>query len=101
MLYKCANPRCSILFRKMNEGRLFRLPQLRPAGGRNLRRTAVGLEYFWLCDQCQLSFTLAFCSDSEIVVVPAPRLPTRKLPQTVRQALVQQGAAPREAEWNA
>ena len=79
MLYKCANPRCSILFRKMNEGRIFRLPQVRPATGKNLRRTAASLEYFWLCDHCALFFSPAFCADSGLMVVPAPGLTARSL----------------------
>ena len=62
MLHKCANPPCSRLFRKMNEGKLFQL-------SRHSAR-AQGPQYFWLCDACVLFFTLAVNSDSIVKIVP-------------------------------
>src|SRR5579864_527318 len=77
MLHKCANPRCSSLFRKMNQGRLFQIAQRPVSRDERLRRAGVpGVKYFWLCDQCQTFFTLAFRPDSGVMVVPLAVLPT-------------------------
>jgi hypothetical protein len=79
MLHKCANPRCSSLFRKMNEGRLFQVPHPPTSRHEKLHRAGIpGVEYFWLCDQCQTFFTLAFRPDSGAMVIPLAGLPTGK-----------------------
>jgi hypothetical protein len=70
MLHKCANPLCSRLFRKMNEGRLF---QLSSHSARAWRQGAHALEYFWLCDQCALFLTVAISDDSVVSVIPRTR----------------------------
>ena len=67
MLHKCANPCCSRLFRKMNEGKLF---QLSPHGAGGRRRRSQTLQYFWLCDQCKLVFTLAISETSSVIAIP-------------------------------
>ncbi len=62
MVSKCANPSCSAVFRRMGEGRLFRiefqasLPENAPfePGQQARRRT----EYFWLCAQCAALMTI-------------------------------------------
>jgi hypothetical protein len=103
MLHKCANSRCSNLFRKMNEGRLFQLPQSRASGEKNLRHAARhGFEYFWLCDQCRLFFTLSFRPDSGVVVVPLPGLATGKIPQVAaKSSATEIQAVLGEIQWNA
>ena len=70
MLYKCANPLCSRLFRRMSQGRLFQLPR-NSAGESPRSSTRHTPEYFWLCDKCKLHFTLAFHPNSGIFLVPA------------------------------
>lgn len=66
MLHKCANPSCSRLFRKMSEGRLFHFRQ-QSARGRQARTEF--REYFWLCDECTLSFTLSPGTDGCVKLV--------------------------------
>lgn len=76
MLHKCANPLCSRLFRRMNEGRVFLLPQ-HPASG-NLRSLGIrAREYFWLCDECEPYFKIGFHPDSGVFVISVP--PSSKL----------------------
>ena len=103
MLHKCANSRCSNLFRKMNEGRLFHLPQSRASGEKKRRHAARhGFEYFWLCDQCRLFFTLSFRSDSGVVVVRLPGLATGKIPQVAAESSATGiQAVLGELQWNA
>jgi hypothetical protein len=62
MVSKCANPSCSAVFRRMGEGRLFRiefqasLPEdARFDPGRQVRRRT---EYFWLCSGCAPLMTI-------------------------------------------
>jgi hypothetical protein len=63
----------------MNDGRLFQLPQRPASRKRKLRRTGIsGMEHFWLCDQCQTFFTLAFRPDSGVTVIPLAELTTSK-----------------------
>src|SRR5579864_498802 len=79
MLHKCANPRCSSLFRKMHEGRLFQLPHRPASRDKRLHSASLpGVKYFWLCDQCQTSCTLAFRPDSGVTVIPLAGLTTGK-----------------------
>jgi hypothetical protein len=68
MLHKCANPPCSRLFRKMSEGKLFQLSR----HSAHSQRGATGWEYFWLCDQCALLFTLTVSAESAVNIVPLP-----------------------------
>jgi hypothetical protein len=87
----------------MNEGRLFQLPQSRASGEKNLRHAARhGFEYFWLCDQCRLFFTLFFRPDSGVVVVPLPGLATGKTGQVGAESSEPgMQAVLREIQWNA
>lgn len=72
MLAKCANPSCSVSFRYLQEGRLFRLeadPELTPsvnsyAGSHNR------VEYFWLCSHCSEFMALHLGQDGTVVNVP-------------------------------
>jgi hypothetical protein len=65
MLAKCMNPSCSVSFRYLNEGRLFRLEQSDPAKSANLRAT----EYFWLCNRCSTSMTLRLAEGGGVMTV--------------------------------
>ncbi len=64
MLAKCANPKCSAVFRYFGSGKLFRTP-IGPAHGANVS----ALEHFWLCPECVNTMTLAVESTGRIVVM--------------------------------
>ena len=79
MLYKCANPACSNLFRRMSEGKLyyveteyFESPKHRPHVGRkrHLRR----VEHYWMCDECSPFLSLAFDKDRGVITMPLPNM---------------------------
>ena len=70
MLAKCANPSCSVLFRRLDEGTLFRLEN-DPALAlelSDLKRP----EYFWLCGCCSETVMLRLDGDAGLRVVPSP-----------------------------
>ena len=65
MLGKCANPVCLASFRKLGTGKLFAFEM-----GMNARSAAIASNpdstktgqtpvFFWLCETCSLTFTLA------------------------------------------
>jgi hypothetical protein len=66
MLHKCVNPECAKLFRSMSAGKLFQVESERcdtrtlspqpPRASRDRPR----VEYFWLCDECSVQWTLTF-----------------------------------------
>jgi hypothetical protein len=90
------------LFRKMNQGRLFQLPQRPVSRDQFLRRPAShGMEYFWLCDQCRLLFTLSFRPDSGVVVVPMSRLVNAKTARVTAESLTRIQPIPGGIRWNA
>jgi hypothetical protein len=64
MLAKCANPKCSAVFRYFGAGRLFRLPTGAPCDS-----SAMPLEHFWLCPDCVNTMTLAVESTGRVVVM--------------------------------
>ena len=75
MLYKCANEACHTRFRRLREGKLFRVeteyfsdrgPSLAPRKNRPLRR----IEHYWLCDACAPFVTLSFDKTRGVVTVP-------------------------------
>lgn len=71
MLAKCSNPSCSVAFRHLQEGRLFRLesdPVIRT--GKTAR-----MEHFWLCDRCSSTMILSLGEDETVLTVPV-REPT-------------------------
>lgn len=85
MLAKCANPACSIPFRRLSEGKLF---QVETAGSpsEGIYDVRKGkpphrIEHFWLCNQCAVLVTLTFDARVGIVTVP---LPARDLTKRVR-----------------
>jgi hypothetical protein len=99
MLHKCANPHCSTLFRKMNQGRLFQVsPRISHLGG-DLRQ-ARKAEYFWLCDPCSLRFTLGVDPNSGVIVRPFPAIGAeRPNGESVRSLAGNRKARKGEPRW--
>ncbi len=68
MLGKCCNPSCSVPFRYLRNGKLFRLeadPRVRTSKPNKL-------EYFWLCDHCSPRMSLKISNGgSALPVSPA------------------------------
>ena len=74
MLAKCANPSCSVSFRYLQEGRLFRLeadPELTPSVN-SYASSQRSVEYFWLCSHCSEFMALHLGQDGTIVNVSLP-----------------------------
>jgi hypothetical protein len=74
MLSKCANPSCSTRFLYLREGKLFHLAP--PGNSRSMSdsRDWTGgerrPEYYWLCNVCATSLTLAFDKRTGMILVP-------------------------------
>ncbi len=71
MVEKCANPRCSAIFRTLREGRVFVKEiegDARGEGGRRSRQ----LHYFWLCSSCCRTMTVVTENGRNITVAPLP-----------------------------
>lgn len=69
MVAKCSNPSCSALFRRLAEGRLFRLepdPTL-PGSSKSNR-----VEYFWLCGSCSAAMTLHVGGEGKVIPIALP-----------------------------
>jgi hypothetical protein len=64
MLAKCANPRCSVPFRYLESGELFRLE-----GDRTTSPVTGRREYFWLCRSCSHTMSLRLAEDAVVKVV--------------------------------
>ncbi len=70
MVAKCSNPVCSARFRRLKEGKLFRLetdPILTPT-------TVKVKEYFWLCRGCSSTMTLHLGEDGKVSPVLLPKV---------------------------
>lgn len=67
MLGKCANPPCSAPFRRLGDGRLFRLEP-----DPTLRLSNPKTEYFWLCPTCSAEMTLRIDGSGTVVTAPFP-----------------------------
>ena len=78
MLAKCSNPSCSVPFRRLHDGRLFRL-ESDPA---HRKDKSNHVEYFWLCHRCSSTMTLRLGKDGTVVAVPIPK-PIRGVPDNV------------------
>lgn len=63
MLAKCANPKCSAVFRYLGAGKLFRMPVGAARGSRS------ALEHFWLCPECVNTMALAVETTGRVVVM--------------------------------
>ena len=66
MVSTCANPDCTVPFRRLREGRLIVIDRFRDA---DLARRP---EYFWLCDQCARRFTLVIGPENLVSCVSCP-----------------------------
>jgi len=80
MVAKCANPSCSVSFRSLQEGRLFRLEAdsgLTPSAN-SCASSESGVEYFWLCSRCSKLMSLGLGQDGTVVTVPLPDCAHRK-----------------------
>ena len=77
MLSKCANPTCSVSFRRLGCGRLFRFEVRSPSKPcRDVPNSVCGAKsshasvFFWLCESCKLTNTLGFDSVRGLTVKP-------------------------------
>jgi len=83
VLHKCANPSCSSLFRRLNQGKLFQV-ETEYFAASNSRRTAGArlrtprVEHYWLCDTCAVVLTLSFEKGRGLVTVPLPECSRHK-----------------------
>lgn len=73
MLAKCANPECSVVFRYLGSGKLFRMP-VQSCDGHAAPYSATshasgGLQHFWLCPDCARAMTLAVDRTGRVVVM--------------------------------
>ena len=68
MLANCANPLCSASFRRLAEGRLFRLEADPALGSSKSSR----VEYFWLCHRCSSTLTLRLGEEGTVGAVLLP-----------------------------
>jgi len=78
MLANCANPLCSASFRRLAEGKLFRLETDPALGSSKSNR----VEYFWLCHRCSSAMTLRLREDGTVGTVLLPE-PLRGVPDGV------------------
>ncbi|HUO61214.1 MAG TPA: hypothetical protein VMU24_11135 [Candidatus Acidoferrales bacterium] len=74
MLKKCANPQCTAMFTHLGRGRLFRVqrngPKLAESNLEAKKERPALLEYFWLCDQCAGTLTVAVDRKQIVRVIP-------------------------------
>jgi len=71
MVQKCANPTCNATFQRLRHGRLFvmEIPVDSPTTD---KKPAPSLQYFWLCQSCCRTMTLAMNQPGGIELVPLP-----------------------------
>lgn len=74
MVSKCANPRCSVPFLYLRDGKVF---QLEMDGADDPQQLELGrpkrphrVEHFWLCGDCAAVMTLAVDRGRGVVTVP-------------------------------
>jgi hypothetical protein len=78
MLSKCANPQCSVPFRRLNEGKLFCLENDQRSQHKSSR-----VEYFWLCRSCSFTMTLRFDAEGAVAPTPLETPPAPRVATTV------------------
>ncbi len=82
MLSKCANPTCAAPFHYLRDGKLFQIDsrfgtRASPSGPQLLGKKPAGrIEYFWLCNACSSTMTLAYERGKGVVAVPLVKAPT-------------------------
>jgi hypothetical protein len=74
MLAKCANPTCTVPFRKLGSGKLFAfesgaIAKFMDSNSSTMSRTPV---FCWLCECCCLSFTLRIYSPGQLILQRVP-----------------------------
>ncbi|HYH01053.1 MAG TPA: hypothetical protein VD837_18150 [Terriglobales bacterium] len=72
MLAKCANPECSVVFRYVGAGKLFRMPsQHCNAGATGCKNghAPETMQHFWLCSDCARTMTVAVERSGRVVVM--------------------------------
>jgi hypothetical protein len=92
MVSKCANPNCPASFLYLHQGKLFRMAvESGKTDGLSteIRRAQSHVEFYWLCDDCSATMTLAYKQGLGVLAVPtaAPPLPVEST-APVRSAAV-------------
>jgi len=62
VVHKCANPFCSVNLVYLRQGKLFEV-EIQVTGSSAKR------EYYWLCGQCTLNYTLCFDSEQSTLAL--------------------------------
>jgi hypothetical protein len=76
VLEKCANTTCLTVFRRQDDGMLFRVPRAGSTSGHTgAERKLVAMEHFWLCNECAETMTLGIDRQRNVRVIPLS--PTR------------------------
>ncbi len=80
MVSKCANPNCPASFLYLHQGKLFRMAvETGKTDGLSpeTRRAQSHVQFYWLCDDCSATMTLAYKQGLGVLAVPtaAPRIP--------------------------
>ncbi len=76
MLSKCANPSCTIPFRYLHQGKLFRVDVCDHGAAKQLsvdgwsKKPPWRIEFFWLCDACSAVLTVVY--ENELGVTTRP-----------------------------
>ncbi len=74
MLSKCANPNCSASFFYLHQGKLFRCETgTHKDSHAGVKKSARRIEFFWLCENCAVSMTVAFKDGEGLTVQPMAR----------------------------
>lgn len=85
VLHKCANPICAAKLVYLRQGRLFEV-EIQVTGSASKR------EYYWLCGQCAIDYTLCFdCERSMLAVSSLGQCDRRKakaIPQSSSKAIL-------------
>lgn len=66
MVNKCANPACGAPFVRFTGGRVFGIEHVSTDHGRFV-------EFFWMCEKCAQTMTLAFDENQLPLAIPAGR----------------------------
>jgi hypothetical protein len=83
MISKCANPECSVPFRYLRDGKLFRVDlehlTSRHTGQHDSDKAGHRMEHFWLCGRCASTMTLVAEKGGGITVAPSHECFARRL----------------------
>ena len=71
MLEKCANTKCSTVFRRPGDGMLYRVPIAGATSGETSGgKKMVAMEHFWLCKDCAETMTLGINRQRKVSMIP-------------------------------